>query len=236
MKQLPLVLAIFLIVAGFTFPTNNTSNTISEKNKGYQVGDVATDFNLKNIDDQMVSLESIKGAKGYIVVFTCNSCPVSIAYEDRIIDLHKKYAPMGYPVVAINPNDPDLKPDDSFEEMKVRATEKDFPFMYLFDEGQKVYPQFGATRTPHVFLLDKNRVVKYIGAIDDNKDDISTIKNKYVEAAIEKMEKGQNPDPSFTKAMGCSIKDKNAKRKRSKGKGKRPNLSSPQRSPKKGNG
>jgi peroxiredoxin len=234
MKQLILLFAAFLFVAGFTFPTKNTFKTVSERSRGYQVGDVATDFNLKNIDDKMVSLESIKDVKGYIVVFTCNSCPVSIAYEDRIIDLHKKYAPMGYPVVAINPNDPDLKPDDSFEEMKVRAVEKEFPFAYLFDEGQKVYPQYGATRTPHVFLLDKNRRVKYIGAIDDNKDDLSAIKNKYVEVAITQMEKGEDPNPPFTKAMGCSIKDKKVKRKRSKG--KRPNLTSPPRSPKKGNG
>lgn len=234
MKQLTLLFAAFLFIAGFTFPTKNTFKTVSERSKGYQVGDVAADFNLKNIDDKMVSLESIKDVKGYIVVFTCNSCPVSIAYEDRIIDLHKKYAPMGYPVIAINPNDPDLKPDDSFEEMKVRAVEKEFPFAYLFDEGQKIYPQYGATRTPHVFLLDKNRRVKYIGAIDDNKDDLSAIKNKYVEVAITQMEKGEDPNPPFTKAMGCSIKDKKVKRKRSKG--KRPNLRSPQRSPKKGNG
>ena len=232
MKQLILIFATILLVAGFTFPTNNTSNTVSKIHDGYQVGEIAADFNLKNIDDKMVSLESIKDVKGYIVIFTCNSCPVSIAYEDRIIDLHKKYASMGYPVVAINPNDPDLKPDDSFEEMKVRAAEKEFPFMYLLDEGQKVYPLFGATRTPHVFLLDKDRRVKYIGAIDDNRDDLSAIKNKYVEAAIAQMEKGENPNPPFTKAMGCSIKDKKAKRKRSKG--KRPHRSNPPRSPKPG--
>ncbi|MFK7775905.1 MAG: thioredoxin family protein [Saprospiraceae bacterium] len=236
MKQLILIFAAFLIIAGFTFPTKNTFKTVSEKSIGYQVGDVAADFNLKNIDDKMVSLESIKDVKGYIVVFTCNSCPVSIAYEDRIIDLHKKYAPMGYPVIAINPNDPDLKPDDSFEEMKVRAAEKEFPFMYLFDEGQKVYPQFGATRTPHVFILDKDRKVKYIGAIDDSRDD-TAIKSKYVEVAITQMEKGESPNPPFTKAMGCSIKDKKATMKRSKrSKRKQTNLRSPQRSPKNGNG
>ena len=181
----------------------------------------------------MISLESIQDIKGYIVIFTCNSCPVSIDYEDRIIDLHKKYAPIGYPVVAINPNDPDLRPDDSFEEMKVRSAEKEFPFMYLLDEDQKVYPQFGATRTPHVFLLDENRVVKYIGAIDDSRDN-NNIKIKYVEIAITQMEIGEKPDPQFTKAMGCSIKDKRVKKKRSKK--KRPNLRSPQRSPKRGNG
>ena len=233
MKQLILLFTAFLFVVGFTFPTQVTFNTISEKSNGYQVGDVAADFNLKNIDDKMISLESIQDIKGYIVIFTCNSCPVSIDYEDRIIDLHKKYAPIGYPFVAINPNDPDLRPDDSFEEMKVRSAEKEFPFMYLLDEDQKVYPQFGATRTPHVFLLDENRVVKYIGAIDDSRDN-NNIKIKYVEIAITQMEIGEKPDPQFTKAMGCSIKDKRVKKKRSKK--KRPNLRSPQRSPKRGNG
>ena len=233
MKQLILLFTAFLFVVGFTFPTQVTFNTISEKSNGYQVGDVAADFNLKNIDDKMISLESIQDIKGYIVIFTCNSCPVSIDYEDRIIYLHKKYAPIGYPVVAINPNDPDLRPDDSFEEMKVRSAEKEFPFMYLLDEDQKVYPQFGATRTPHVFLLDENRVVKYIGAIDDSRDN-NNIKIKYVEIAITQMEIGEKPDPQFTKAMGCSIKDKRVKKKRSKK--KRPNLRSPQRSPKRGNG
>ena len=117
--------------------------------------------------------------------------------------------------------------------MKVRSAEKEFPFMYLLDEDQKVYPQFGATRTPHVFLLDENRVVKYIGAIDDSRDN-NNIKIKYVEIAITQMEIGEKPDPQFTKAMGCSIKDKRVKKKRSKK--KRPNLRSPQRSPKRGNG
>lgn len=136
--------------------------------------------------------------------------PLSVCskYEDRIIDLAKKYKSKGYVLLAINPNDPVAQPDDSFEKMQVRAKEKKFSFPYLFDEGQKIYPQYGATKTPHVFLLDKNRVVKYIGAIDDNVEDAKAVKEHYLENAIAALEKGQEPNPSTTKAIGCSIKVK----------------------------
>jgi peroxiredoxin len=175
---------------------------------GYQIGDTAADFNLKNIDGKMVSLGKMSDVKGYIVVFTCNHCPFAVAYEDRIIALHNKYAPLGYPVVAINPNDPSVVPDDSFDAMKKRAADKKFPFVYLFDDGQKIYPQFGATRTPHVYILDKKRVVRYIGGIDDNSDDETAVKSKYVEMAVDALIAGKNPEPSTTKAIGCSIKKK----------------------------
>jgi hypothetical protein len=111
-------------------------------------------------------------------------------------------------VIAINPNDPEVQPEDSFEKMIVRAKEKGFPFVYLFDEGQKIYPQYGAERTPHVFLLDNTRKVRYIGAIDDNARDASAVTTPYVENAIAAMERGEEPNPSFTKAIGCTIKTK----------------------------
>ncbi|MBT6234958.1 thioredoxin family protein [Bacteroidia bacterium] len=171
---------------------------------GYHVGDTATDFSLKGTDDQMHSLASIDGAKGYIVIFTCNHCPYSLAYEDRIIALQDKYG-SEYPVVAINPNDPVAYPSDNFENMKLRAEEKGFNFLYLFDDGQKVYPQYGATKTPHVFLLDAQRTVKYIGAIDNSTKEDGVTK-KYLEDAIEALKKGENPTPATTKAIGCSIK------------------------------
>lgn len=216
MRQLVLIFSIILIFTGFTFSQTKTSKTAVTAKRGLKVGDTANDFNLKNIDDTMVSLASIKDAKGYIVIFTCNHCPVAVAYEDRIIELHNKYAPMGYPVVAINPNDPTLEPDDSFEGMKDRAVEKGFPFLYLMDEGQKVYPHFGATKTPHVFILDQDRVVKYIGAIDDNTYDADEVETKYLEDALAAIMKGNNPEPNFTRAVGCGIKDKTAKNKRSR--------------------
>ncbi len=175
---------------------------------GYKVGDQAADFKLKNVDGTMVSLSDYKSVKGYIVVFTCNTCPYAVMYEQRIIDLHNKYAPLGYPVVAINPNDPDVKPGDDFAAMQANAKEKNFPFKYLFDEGQKVYPQFGAQRTPHVYLLDANRYVRYIGAIDNNAQDPTLVTEKYLENAIASLMAGKNPEPAETKAIGCTIKVK----------------------------
>ena len=175
---------------------------------GYGIGDKATDFSLKNIDGTFVSLSDYKDAKGFIVIFTCNTCPYAVMYEDRIIDLHNKYASQGYPVIAINPNDPEVKAGDSQAEMKVRAEEKGFSFPYLFDAGQAVYPQYGATKTPHVYLLDADHVVKYIGAIDDNPQSTESVGVKYVEAAIAAMDKGMDPRPATTKAIGCSIKVK----------------------------
>jgi peroxiredoxin len=176
--------------------------------QGLNIGDTAPDFKLKNVDGKMVSLKDYKKAKGYIVIFSCNHCPFVIKYEDRMIQLHEKYAAMGYPVIAINPNDPEVQPADSYELMIEKAKEKNFPFAYLFDEGQTVFPQYGATRTPHVYLLDKKRKVRYIGAIDDNADDATQVGKKYLEDAIMALEKGKDPDPATTKAIGCSIKAK----------------------------
>lgn len=175
---------------------------------GYAIGDKAEDFSLKNVDGSMVSLASYPEAKGFVVVFTCNGCPYAQMYEQRIIDLHNKLNPKGFPVIAINPNDPDVVPADSYDEMKKLAKEHAYPFAYLFDEGQKVYPKFGATRTPHVFVLDKNRVVQYIGAIDDNSESPELVKVKYVENAVEALLKGEKPSPDFTRAVGCSVKKK----------------------------
>ncbi|MGG8497836.1 thioredoxin family protein [Tenacibaculum sp. TC6] len=181
------------------------------KPSGYKVGDIASDFSLKNIDGNMVSLSDFKKAKGFIVVFTCNMCPYSVANEDRIIALDKKYKDKGYPVIAINPNDPEVVQGDSFEAMKVRAKEKGFTFPYLFDEGQKVYPMYGATKTPHVYVLNKKDnqlIVEYIGAIDDSSRNESNVKERFVENAVEALLKGEKPTETYTRAIGCSIKDK----------------------------
>lgn len=176
---------------------------------GYKIGDTATDFSLKNIDNQNVSLSDYADAKGFIVIFTCNHCPYAVAYEDRIIALDKKYKELGYPVIAINPNNPEKQPEDSFDLMKVRAREKGFTFPYLVDEGQKIYPQYGATKTPHVFLLqktDNGNVVRYIGAIDDNHGDATAVEEKYVENAVDALLNGEEIKVKETKAIGCTIK------------------------------
>jgi len=179
--------------------------------QGYKVGDEATDFKLKNIDGKMVSLGDYKDAKGFIVIFTCNHCPYAVAYEDRIIALDKKYKALGYPVIAINPNDPEVQPQDSFNLMKERAKSKGFTFPYLIDEGQKIYPQYGAQRTPHVYILKKEgkkNIVKYIGAIDNNYKNANDADQKYVENALDTLLKGQDPEVKSTVAIGCTIKTK----------------------------
>jgi len=180
--------------------------------QGYQVGDKAMDFKLKNVDGRFVSMSDYPDAKGFIVIFTCNHCPYAVAYEDRMIAIDKKYKEKGFPMIAINPNDPEVVPADSYEKMQERAKEKGFTFPYLFDEGQKVYPVYGATRTPHVFLLERqgnDLVVAYIGAIDDNHQDASAVEEKYLENAINALLAGKKPSPDFTRAIGCTIKKKN---------------------------
>lgn len=180
--------------------------------EGYNVGDKAMDFKLKNIDQKQVSLSSYPDAKGFVVIFTCNGCPYAQAYQDRIVAIDKKYKSQGYPVIAINPNDPGIAPDDSFEQMVAVAKKKGFTFPYLVDEKQEVYKAYGATKTPHVYLLQKkgsDLVVQYIGAIDDNYKDASQVKTAYLANALDAVIAGKSPEPSSTKAIGCGIKDKN---------------------------
>lgn len=178
--------------------------------QGYKVGDAARDFSLKNVDGKNVSLKNYgDDVQGFIITFTCNHCPYAKAYEDRIIALDKKFAPLGYPVIAINPNDPTDYPEDSFDNMVKRAKEKSYTFPYLIDETQEIAKAYGATRTPHMYVVQKTAKgleVVYIGAIDDNTENPDAAKNKYVEAAIDALKKGQKPAVSFTKAIGCTIK------------------------------
>jgi len=176
---------------------------------GYKVGDKAMDFKLKNVDDKMVSMADYPNAKGVIVVFTCNHCPFAKAYEDRIIALDNKYRPMNYPVIAINPNDRDAVAEDNYATMQERAKAKNYPFPYLVDATQEIAKTYGATRTPHVFVLQKSGndyIVKYIGAIDDNSDDPKAVKEKYVEEAVDALLAGKPVTTDNTKAIGCGIK------------------------------
>ncbi|NNK87116.1 MAG: thioredoxin family protein [Flavobacteriaceae bacterium] len=197
---------LFLLATVVMF---TTAFTLKSDATGYDIGDIATDFELMNIDGKMVSLSDYKDAKGFIVIFTCNTCPYAVKYEDRIIALDKKYAEQGYPVIAIMPNNTDVKPGDSMENMKKRAKAKGFTFPYLIDEDQSIYPQYGATKTPHVYVLEKTEkgnVVQYIGAIDDNYQDAEAVNVKYVEDAVDALLDGQAVKETKTRAIGCSIK------------------------------
>nr|MBK9651364.1 thioredoxin family protein [Bacteroidota bacterium] len=195
-------IAILFLMAHFAFiPEGETV--------GYKVGDVIKDFKLKGVDGKYFSIASDLNVKGYVVVFTCNHCPFSVKYEDRIIDINRRYGSQGFPVVAINSNDKDIVPEDSYENMIVRAKEKKFSFPYLYDDTQNVAKQFGATRTPHIFIVQREKkdlVVKYIGAIDNNADNVEEVSEMYVEAALTELIAGQPVTQASTKAIGCTIK------------------------------
>lgn len=195
------ILAILLLAAA------------SPEKNGYDVGDMAADFKLKNVDGKIVSLADFKEAKGFIVIFDCNTCPMSKAYNSRIMALNKKYAPLGFPLVAINPNSAEVSSGESFEEMVKLAKKKGYDFPYLYDESQQVAKAFGASNTPHVFILQKNNAdlkVAYIGAIDNSSRSTSDVSKKYVESAIDEILAGKPVTTSKTKAIGCGVKWKNA--------------------------
>ncbi len=208
MKTLKILAVFATVIAVSAFAIHHKTEAVILE--GYEIGDTATDFSLKNVDDQLVSLSDYKQAKGFILVFTCNHCPYSKAYEDRIIALDQEFKGLGYPVIAINPNNPDSYSEDSFEAMKVRAKDKGFTFPYLIDEGQKIYPQYGATKTPHVYILQNTTAghkVCYIGAIDNNYKNATLATAHYVSNAVNELLEGKEVSLAVTKAIGCSIKD-----------------------------
>ena len=168
-----------------------------------KIGDAAPDFKgIVGTDDNKHDLADFKDSELVVLVFTCNHCPVAKAYEDRLVALQKDYRGKGVQLVAVNVNN---LPADRLDAMKRRAKEKKFHFPYLYDATQKIGHDYGATVTPHVFLLDKNRRVAYMGAIDDNMkpDDVKT---SYLRNAIDALLGGKNPPEQTTKQFGCSIK------------------------------
>lgn len=179
---------------------------VSAQEKGYEIGDVVADFSLKNVDGKAVSMEGFSDAKGYIIVFTCNTCPVAKAYEARIKELDKAYKAKGYPVIAINPNDPEVQ-GEAFEAMQKRAKDQGYTYPYLMDPEHRVTKLFGATRTPHVFVVEKTsegNVLQYIGAIDNSTEGEPS--NLFVQTAVDDLLAGNKPTTNFTKAVGCTIK------------------------------
>ncbi len=200
-----------LVLAGTLGITSFTPIGIGPS--GYKAGDVAQDFHLKNVDGKMVSLANYKDAKGFIVVFTCNHCPVAKLYESRVQALDQQFAAKGYPVIAINPTDPAVYPDDTYEKMVSYAKARNYSFPYLDDASQKITREYGATNTPHVFVLNKQDgkvIVRYTGAIDDNADDATQATKHYVADAVNALIAGQPVAIAKTKAIGCGIKMKNS--------------------------
>jgi peroxiredoxin len=193
----------FILIAGML------QVTILSAAEPYKAGDVVADISLKNVNGKMVSFSQFSDARGFIVVFACNTCPVVKKYQQRIIDLHSQFNAKGYPVIEINSNDKNVSPGDSFEEMQKFARDKGFDFQYLYDESQQVAKLWGATNTPHVYVLSKKGdklVVEYTGAIDNNADDPDKADKKYVVDAVNALIKDQPVPVKGTKAIGCSIK------------------------------
>lgn len=233
MKKIALLLTTAALFASCTSNQTSTEATTdvvdstatkheepAPKPKGYSIGDEAADFNLPSTSGTNVSLANYPEAKGFIVIFTCNHCPYAVAYEQRIVDLNKKYAALGYPVIAISPNDTTIVPEDGLEEMAKRAAEKGYTFPYALDVTQEIYRQYGATKTPHVYLLNKEEgknIVRYIGAIDNNYEDPNDVTERYVESAVDALLAGTEIKVTETKAIGCGIKDKRNKKKGPKG-------------------
>ncbi len=170
------------------------------------IGSAAPGFELKGVDGGMHGLDDYADNAAVVVVFTCNHCPTAIDYEDRLIALQEAYADKGVQLVAINPNETDGHPTDSFEHMVERAQEKGFNFPYLRDETQDVARAYGAKRTPHVFLLDGDRKVVYEGRIDDNPGTPSAVGRHDLREAIDEMLAGKPVTVTSTQSIGCNVK------------------------------
>lgn len=175
-----------------------------------QIGDQAPDFELIGVDDKTYRLRDYQDSQAVAVIFTCNHCPYALAWEGRLIALQAEFASRGVQFLAICANDGDKYPADSFPAMKEHATEKGFNFPYLHDVSQQVAKAYGAERTPEIFLFDRDGVLRYHGAPDDNYDDPNAISAHYFRDALSAVLVGDTPEVTTTPAVGCTIKWKPA--------------------------
>jgi peroxiredoxin len=165
----------------------------------------APPFDLPGVDGANHSLDEYADAPALAVVWSCNHCPYVQAWEGRMIELQREYGDRGFRLVAINSNDADSYPEDSFDEMRKRAERQGFNFDYLYDEEQSVLRAYGAERTPEVFLFDRDRKLVYHGAIDDSRDE-TEVSQRYLRDAIEAILAGEEPPVRETPPVGCSVK------------------------------
>jgi len=212
MKRYFITLSVFCIV----LLVCSSYTAIPDEHKTLAIGSPAPDFNLKGVDGKMYSLASFKDAKVLVVVFMCNHCPTSQAYEPRVIKLTRDYAPKGVRVVAINPNNPSsLRLDelgysdvgDSYAEMKIRAKDAHFNFPYLYDgDKEDAANKYGPIATPHIFIFDQDRKLRYQGRIDDMEDPAKTPTSYDARNAIDAVLAGKEVPLTTTKVFGCSVK------------------------------
>ncbi len=173
---------------------------------GLLPGAKASDFSLPGIDGKRYSLSSFKGKPVVVVFFTCNHCPYVQAWESRFVEIQRDYAAKGVALVGINSNDETKYPEDDVEHMKDRAKEHGYNFPYLRDESQKVAEAWGPVATPDFYVLDKDRVIRYRGRLDDNHKDANAVTLRYLRDALDDVLAGKAPRVPLTPPYGCSIK------------------------------
>ena len=166
----------------------------------------ASDVKMKNIDGKDVSIADVRGKKGTLVVFTCNACPWARAWEKRIAEVGNNAKKQGIGVIAINSNDPDIQPGDSYAEMKTRAKTLKITYPYVVDASSDVARAFGASRTPEIFLFDADGKLVYRGTVDDNAKEPSKVTKTYLKDAVTAVASGKTVEVADTKAFGCGIK------------------------------
>lgn len=172
----------------------------------FKIGDKAPDFNLKGVDSKIYTLDSFKDFKLLVMIISCNHCPYVVAYEDRMIGIQRDYLDRGVRVVAINPNNEITHPEDSFDNMVIRAKKKGFNFPYLRDESQDIPKALGARYTPEVYIFDQDRRLRYHGGIDDNYDNPKAVRRHYLRDALDNLISGKEVDRNETPVVGCTIK------------------------------
>jgi len=170
------------------------------------LGQSAPDFNLPGVDGKNYSLASFKSAKLLLVVFSCNHCPYVVGSEQRMINLYNDFAPRGMAMIAINSNETENHPADAFDHMVTRSREKKLPWVYVRDESQSVAKAYGALRTPHFYLFDANRKLRYTGRLDDNPKVAASAKTHELRDAIEALLAGKEPTVPMTNPLGCNVK------------------------------
>lgn len=171
-----------------------------------KIGSTAPNFNLEDVDGKKYSLSSFSDKEALIIIFSCNHCPYVQAYEDRIKQIQEDYKNKRVTVVAVNSNEDVNYPDDSFDNMKKRANEQKFNFLYLRDEDQSVARAYDATHTPEIFLFDKERKLVFHGKIDDNWQEPKKVQNHYLKNALEELLAGKEISVPETFTIGCTIK------------------------------
>ena len=207
----------YILFTGFVFICLlSNSSRVAEDPKTLSLGSQAPDFKLPGTDGKTYNLASFKSSAILVVIFTCNHCPTAQAYEDRLIQLAKDFSDKNVGFVAISPNDPEAVRldelgysdlNDTYEEMKIRANQKGFNFPYLYDgETQATSKAYGPIATPHVFIFDKARKLRYHGRIDELEKPGGNPKQNDTRNAIESLLNSKEPMPASTKVFGCSVK------------------------------